>query len=114
MTRTSMKRMTRKYSDVLQNIEMTLHQARRKNPSIDDRIAFDALRCTHNSEVPDDICTIDLVEALIDVEELRSDIPEPIWQECLRVVMESVKNHSKLKPGETGYLDFIKTFLQHG
>lgn len=111
MVRTSMKKMMRDHLDVLQNIEAVLNDARQNDKGVDDRIVLEALRCAHNSDVPDALRTIDLVEKLIEAEEMRSDVPEPIWQECLRVVIESVRTHSLLKPGETTYLDFIANFM---
>ena len=49
----------------------------------------DALKCALNSEVPDDLRTIDLIENLLATKEMRADLPEGVWNECLRVVLQS-------------------------
>jgi hypothetical protein len=112
MSKPNMKKMTRDHMDVLLNIEFVLVDGYRHESSIDDRIALDALRCMHNAVVPDDPRTFDLVENLIEVEEMRPELPEQVWNECLRVIMESVRTHSTLQQGATGYLNFAAQFIR--
>ena len=112
MSKPNMKKMMRDHLDVLQNIEFVLVDGHRQDPSIDDRIALDALRCMLHADVPDDLRTIDLVEKLIEVQEMRPELPGHIWNECLRVIMESVREHSTLKLNATGYLNFAAQFIR--
>ena len=112
MSKPNMKKMMREHSDLLQNIEFVLVTGHRQDPSIDDRMVLTALKCVLRADVPDDLRAITLVENLLEVEEMRNDVPEHVWHECLRVVMESVRNHSTLKPGATGYLDFVAPYIR--
>jgi hypothetical protein len=111
MSKTNMKKMVRDHADVLHAIEFALLDGHKHAPGIDDRIALDALRCMHNDTVPSDLLAIDLVEKLIEAREMHAKLPELVWNECLRVVMDSVRRHSTLKPGATIYLDFIANFI---
>ena len=112
MSKPNMKKMMRDYPDVLQNIEFTLVSGYRQDRGIDDRMALTALQCILHDNVPDDLPTITLAENLVDAEEMRPDVPKQIWNEGLRVVMESVRTHSTLKQGATEYLDFVSQFIE--
>ncbi|GAG34969.1 unnamed protein product, partial [marine sediment metagenome] len=39
------------------------------------------------------------------------DIPDDIWRDGLRTVLESVHRHSSLKPGSRDYLDFVSDYV---
>jgi len=106
-----MKRMMRDHPGVLQNIEFTLVTTYREDRSIDDCIVLDALRAALEGDVPTEARRELLVDRLRDMREFRSDTPDNVWQDCLRVVMQSVRRHSSLTPGSTGYLGFISNFI---
>ena len=106
-----MKRMMRDHEDVLQNIEATLVSIHRKEPGIDDCAIADALRAALAGTAPTEERRRRLVGALGAVRKIRTDIPDSIWQDGLRVVLASVRRHSTLRPGATGYLDFVSPFI---
>ena len=51
-----------------------------------------------------------LVDGLAEIRAFRSDISDDIWILGLRVVMDSVRLHSAMSPGETTYLEFAGEF----
>lgn len=106
-----MKRMTRDHVDVLQNIEFILVTSHRENSSIDDRIIADALKAAVDNDVPKDERAISIKENLQDMYQFRGDVSDDIWQAGLRTVLQSVRRHSNLQPGSTGYLDFVSEFI---
>ena len=105
-----LKRMTRDHVDLLQNIEFVLVSQYRRNGAIDDRIVADALRAAIQSTMPADARAQSLTEGLEEIRELRSDVPDEIWRDGLRTVLQSVHRHSSLRPGSRGYLDFVSDF----
>ncbi len=105
-----MKRMARDHLDVLQNIEFVLVSGHRSDRSIDDRIVADVLIAAILDAEPEDSRARSLNESLESIRVLRSDIPDDIWRDGLRTVLESVHRHSSLKPGARGYLDFVSGF----
>ncbi len=109
--RKSMKHMTKDHLDVLQNIEFALVSGYRSERSIDDCIVADALIAAILDAEPEDIRARSLNESLENIRMLRSDIPDDIWRDGLRTVLESVHRHSSLKPGSRDYLDFVSDFV---
>jgi len=106
-----MKQMIRHRQDVLQNIEFALVTGYREDRSIDDRIIADALRAAIQGDVPQDPRAVSLNKGLEGIRQLRSDISDDIWQDGLRVVLQSVHRHSSLEPGCRWYLDFVSDFI---
>jgi len=109
--RKSMKHMARDHLDVLQNIEFALVSGYRSERSIDDRIVADVLIAAILDAEPEDTRAQSLNESLENIRMLRSDIPDDIWRDGLRTVLESVHRHSSLKPGSRGYLDFVSDYV---
>jgi len=109
--RKSMKHMARDHLDVLQNIEFVLVSGYRSDRSIDDRIVADVLIAAILDTEPQDIRARSLNESMESIRVLRSDIPDDIWRDGLRTVLESVHRHSSLKPGSRGYLDFVSDYV---
>ena len=109
--RKSMKRMARDHLDVLQNIEFVLVSGYRSDRSIDDRIVADVLIAAILDAEPEDTRARSLNESMESIRVLRSDIPDDIWRDGLRTVLESVHRHSSLKPGSRGYLDFVSDYV---
>ena len=108
--RKSMKHMAREHLDVLQNIEFVLVSGYRSDRSIDDRIVADVLIAAIFDAEPEDTRARSLNESMESIRVLRSDIPDDIWRDGLRTVLESVHRHSSLKPGARDYLDFVSDF----
>jgi hypothetical protein len=105
------KEMMREHEDVLQNIEFTLVRAWRDRPEVDDKAALDALSAALRREEPGaEPCRL-LFDQLRAARETRPDVADETWAKGLRVVAESVRRHSDLRPGSTGYLDFVAPFL---
>jgi hypothetical protein len=109
--RKSIKHMARDHLDVLQNIEFVLVSGYRSDRSIDDRIVADVLIAAILDAEPEDIRARSLNESLENIHVLRSDIPDDIWRDGMRTVLESVHRHSSLKPGCRLYLDFASDFV---
>jgi hypothetical protein len=110
-SRRSMKHMARHHPDILQNIEFTIISRYRTDRNIDDRIVAYALRAAILDTEPEDNRAESLHKSLEGIRELRADIPDDIWQEGLRTVLQSVHRHSSLKPGNRWYLDFVSDFI---
>lgn len=106
-----MGRMVRDHQDVLQNIEFILVSGYREHHSINDRSVADALKAAIHDDVLQEPRVISLKEGLEGVGQLRSEISDDIWRDCLRVVLQSVHRHSSLSPGSRGYLDFVSDFI---
>jgi len=106
-----LKRMTRDHPDVLQNIEFALVSIYRNDRSIDDRIVADVLKAAIHGNEPEDERAQSLSEGLKEIRRLRSDTSDDIWRDGLRTVLQSVHTHSSLRPGATGYLDFVSDFV---
>ena len=110
-SRKLMKRMSRDHLDILQNIEFVLVSGYRSDSSIDDHIVADALKAAIYGEVSDDTRAQSLNERLENIRELHSDIPDDVWRDGLRTVLQSVHRHSSLKSGSRAYLDFTSDFI---
>ncbi len=106
--------MTRDYLDVLQNIEFSIVSTFRHCGDIDDRIIASALKAMVAGGEPTDDLSNMLVEDLEDVRMERSDVPDTIWQNGLKVVLESVHTHSGARPGDRDYLKFVLRYLDSG
>ena len=103
----------RRNVDLLQNIEFILCEAGRIDESVDDGIVFDAVIAAIQRRMPDREKSRQVADAL---SEVRAARPEPgsdkLWRDALCVVAESIKNHSTLDDGDTGYLDFAMMYVQ--
>jgi hypothetical protein len=106
-----MRRMVRNHQDILQNIEFILISRYREDRRIDDRIVANALKAAIHGETADDVLAESLNEALEEMRMFRSDVSDDIWRDGLRTVLQSVYRHSKLRPGEREYLDFVSDFI---
>ena len=115
LTKTAFKSMTRDHIDVLQNIEFALVQEARNDPRIDDATIDQALgSCLDRTELPDnaDSRIVRLCHLLESMQALREDVSDEIWHAALRTVRKSVRTHSSLAPGDTGYLDFVRPYVR--
>jgi hypothetical protein len=106
--------MTKHHPDVLQNIEFVLVSAWRANSTIDDCVCMEALRAALSSETPADLRVRDLVQGIVDIRKIRSAsvvVSDQVWNDGLRVIMDSVRFWSTLKPGAHGYLNYVSDFI---
>ena len=106
-----LKRMTRDHVDVLQNIEFVMISAYEKDGSIDDRIIAEVLRAAIRDEEPESARAQSIHDELEETRNLRADVTDDIWRDGLRTVLQSVRRHSDLRPGERNYLDFVSGFI---
>ncbi|OHB74672.1 MAG: hypothetical protein A2Z25_09335 [Planctomycetes bacterium RBG_16_55_9] len=106
-----LRRMTRDHVDVLQNIEFALISGYREDRGIDDRIIAEALRAAIRDETPESDRAKSLLYELEQVYGLRCDVSDDVWKDGLRTVLQSVRRHSSLRPGERNYLDFVSDFI---
>jgi hypothetical protein len=114
-TKTGLKHMSRDHLDVLQNIEFALVTSARHDSSIDDDMIDRALQVAMGRS--DVIGETDprveaLCEALEGIRAMREDVSDDLWHSGLRVVNESVRRHSDLKPGEKSYLQFVGPYIK--
>jgi len=115
LTKTGFKSMTRDHIDVLQNIEFALVQEARRDPRIDDATIDQALgSCLDRTEMPDDADArvVRLCDMLKSMRTARKDVADDLWNAGLRTVRKSVRTHSSLAPGDTGYLDFVRPYVR--
>ena len=104
-------RMIHNHQDVLQNIEFALVSGYRDNNDIDDCVIAEALKAAIGLEEPEGELSLLLKQELDGVRLIRSDVTDEIWRDGLRTVLQSVHNHSDLRPGSMGYLNFISLFI---
>jgi hypothetical protein len=103
--------MKRDHLDVLQNIEFTLVQEARNDPKIDDATIDQALgNCLDQTNLPADADS--RVVRLCFMRDVREDVSDELWRAGLRTVRKSVRTHSSLAPGDTGYLDFVRPYVR--
>ncbi len=110
-----MKQMSRDHLDVLQNIEFGLVKAAKQDADIDDQIVDEALGLALKGREPDEDThplVGDVLAMLDGLRELRSDVPDNLWQAGLKTVRESVRRHSTLAPGEKRYLRFVEPYVR--
>lgn len=106
-----LKRMTRDHLDVLQNIEFTLISCHRDDRTIDDRTVAGALKAAIGGGLSEDYRVQSLNQSLDSMRQVRADVSDKVWQAGLQTVLQSVRRHSNLKPGDRGYLDFVSSFV---
>ena len=104
------KRMTRDHLDVLQNIEFSIVSVWRSS-NIDDKIVASALKTAIAGSEPADELSGSLIKALENTRLLRADVCDEIWRDGLKVVLESVYNHSNARTGDRDYLEFVSEFV---
>ena len=108
---TRLQHMSNEYEDVLQNIEFVLVQGYREDRSIDDVIVAEALLGALHGEVPAGERSGRLAEKLAGMRQVRRDVPDNVWRNCLRTVLQSVRRHSSGRRGNRSYLLFVEGFI---
>ena len=103
--------MTSDHADVLQNIEFSIVSAYRCNNNIDDKVVASALRTAITGGDAADELSHSLIEALEDIRLLCADVSDEIWKKGLKVVLQSVYDHSDMRTGDRDYLEFVSPFL---
>lgn len=105
------KQMTRDHLDVLQNIEFSIVSTCHSHGDIDDRIIASALKTAIAGSEPVGELSAILINDLVQIRQMRADVPDNIWTNGLKVVLQSVHNHSYAGPGDRDYLTFIRNYV---
>ena len=105
------REMTEYHVDVLQNIEFSIVSAWRRDERIDDRAVSSALRAAIAGTSAAYELAGSIARELESARRLRADVSEEIWTKGLKVVLESVGNHSAARAGDIYYLSFIEPFV---
>jgi len=103
--------MTRDHLGVLQNIEFSIVSTCSDCCDIDDSVIASALKTLIADGEPADELSGLLVNSLENTRLVRVDVPETIWKNGLKVVLESVHTHSKARPGDRDYLNFVLPYV---
>ncbi|MBN2377519.1 MAG: hypothetical protein JXD22_14050 [Sedimentisphaerales bacterium] len=106
-----LKHMTRDHIDVLQNIEFSIVSTFRRCPDIDDRVITSALKTAIADTEPVDKLSTLLINEIECIRQTRLDVPDNIWKNGLKVVLESVHTHSNAQPGDRDYLNFVLHYV---
>ena len=106
-----LKQMANDHLDVLQNIEFSIVSSYRQNNRIDDKVVAAALKAALRGDEATDEMSYSIVEALEEMRLFREDVSDEIWEKGLKVVLESVYNHSEARSGDRYYLEFISEFV---
>jgi hypothetical protein len=102
---------TRKHEDVLQDIEATLVDCWSQVEGLDDRWAHLALVAAMRDDPPDHPTSWYVYGCLKAARERRDDVAPDVWLDALRVVDQSVRDHSSLQRGDRSYLRFILPYI---
>jgi len=105
------KQMTQHHLDVLQNIESSIVSTCRDHSGIDDNIIASTLKAAIAGNEPADALSALLMNNLANIRQIRPDVPDTIWTKGLKVVLESVLNHSDARTGDRDYLTFIQNYV---
>lgn len=103
---------TRGHPEVLHVIESTILRSWSVVPGVDDYWAHMGLIGAMRDDPPDHPCSWDVYWRLQQARELRDDVPAEIWLDALRVVDQSVRDHSSLQHGDRSYLAFILQYVE--
>ncbi len=106
-----MERMARDHQDILQNIEFALVSTWRRRDDVDDKACHATIESALMRSEPRDEAVSALSEQLLAIRETRSDVPENLWLDGLRVVADSIRTHSQRRPGEVAYLTFVGQYI---
>src|SRR3954469_25492984 len=104
---------TRRNDDVLQDIETALLDTWRDVSGTDDRWVHLGLIGAMRDDPTDHPCSLMVFTALKTLRERREDVDDELWLDALRVVDQSVRDHSSLRHADRSYLTFIRAFLEH-
>lgn len=105
------RQMTRDHLDVLQNIEFCIVTVARRCSEIDDKVVASALKAAIEDVEASDELTALLVSDLENTRLVRPDVPDTIWINGLKVVLQSVYTHSEARASDRDYLDFVQNYV---
>jgi hypothetical protein len=102
------RRVVRRHAPVLEEIQAALLAAADEDERVDDWTVYQALKAhlTHRDPTSERVDAV--FELIEDVYEDCVDIEDDQWDDCLRVLMNVIRNRSNMAPGETDYLEWLK------
>jgi hypothetical protein len=104
---------TTHHADLLANIEGTILETARDVTGLCDHWTHLGLIGAMRDDMPDHPCSLMLYEAIKKLRQGRDDVADDLWLDALRVVDQSVRDHSSLRHGDRSYLSFIGAFFEH-
>jgi hypothetical protein len=104
---------TTHHADLLANIEGTILETARDVTGLCDHWTHLGLIGAMRDDMPDHPCSLMLYETLKKLRQGRDDVADELWLDALRVVDQSVRDHSSLRHGDRSYLSFIGAFFEH-
>lgn len=105
------RRVVRKHTDLLQNIEFALVNAASDSHEVDDQYIESILRHAITQKASEDPLINSALDFLAAIRGQREEDPGDLWNDALRVVYTSLKRHSTCEPGETSYLRFVSQYV---
>jgi hypothetical protein len=102
---------TTRHADLLEDIEYTLLICASENEKVDDAAIHVALVATMRGDPPDHPSPWAIFAELKRLRNEREEVAADVWLDALRVVDQSVRDHSGLRRGEASYLAFILLFF---
>jgi hypothetical protein len=102
---------TRSHEDLLQNIEFTLVGCWQERDDIDDYTLHVALKGVMREDPPQNALAEYVFVRLMTIRTLREDVEPELWLDALRVVDQSVRDRSSLRPGDCSYLEFVLPYV---
>ena len=105
------ERTVRRHEDLLRRIETVFVMAYRQSEEVDDRACHAAIESTLMGRPSHHPIAAMLAESLGQVRHAGSGGGDQAWGDALRVVAQSIRNHSSRQPGEVGYLAFVDMFI---
>ena len=103
---------TRHHFDLLHDIEFALVDCWRLIEGIDDHWVHVGLVSTMRDDPPDHPTPYVVFARLKELRMQHDDLDAELWLDALRVVDQSVRDHSSLRHGHRSYLSFILAFLR--
>lgn len=100
--------------DVLHAIESALVRCFLDDHRVDDAVVFSTLRSVILEDPPAAMPQAWVFSELVAARATLTDLAEEVWNECLRVVMDSVRYHSTLDQGDISYLEFVSPMIVPG
>jgi hypothetical protein len=105
---------TTHHTDLLLNIEGIILETWQYVTGLCDHWTHLGLIGAMRNDMPDHPCSLMLFEALKKLRQQRDDVDDELWLDALRVVDQSVRDHSSLRHGDRSYLTFISAFFGNG
>jgi hypothetical protein len=102
---------THSHADVLQNIEFAIVAAWKELPAIDDLQIHQGLKAVMLNDPPADSLALEVFTRVEMMRLTRADVEPELWHDALRVVDQSVRDHSSLKHGDQTYLEFVTPYI---